>query len=216
MMFDITLSFDNGPNQAITPGVLDTLKREGIQSTFFVLGRKLADPACHALAERAHAEGHWIGNHTFTHATPLGRQTGEGVAEREIGRTQILLGSLSHADRYFRPFGGGGAIGPHLLNADCFDHLQAGGFSCVLWNVIPRDWEYLDTWPERAIELIRGNTWSLVVLHDTGPHMQQLTRFIEMVRAAGGSFRQDFPPECVPMQRGRVVMPMEGYVTQVL
>ena len=39
-MFDITLSFDNGPSKA-TPEVLDLLARYGIRSTFFVVGRRL-------------------------------------------------------------------------------------------------------------------------------------------------------------------------------
>ena len=68
----ITLSFDNGPEPDVTPAVLDVLRRRGLHATFFVLGHKLADPACHAIASRAHAEGHWIGNHTWSHARPLG------------------------------------------------------------------------------------------------------------------------------------------------
>ena len=215
MTFDVTLTFDNGPDIDVTPGVLDTLQSQGVKATFFVLGRKLADPACHALAERAVAEGHWIGNHTYSHKTPLGRLTEADVAETEIGRTQALLGRLSHPEKYFRPFGGGGAIGPHLLNAEALEYLEAGGFTCVLWNVIPRDWEFGESWPERAMELMAAKPWSLVVVHDTaGPQMQQLDRFIGMVRVAGGRFRQDFPPECVPLRMGHAVLPMEGYVAR--
>ena len=69
---EVTLTFDNGPEPEVTPAVLEVLRRRGLRASFFVLGHKLADPARRALAERAHAEGHWIGNHTFTHAVPLG------------------------------------------------------------------------------------------------------------------------------------------------
>ena len=41
-MFDLTLSFDNGPTPDVTPLVLDVLARRGIKSTFFVIGEKLA------------------------------------------------------------------------------------------------------------------------------------------------------------------------------
>ena len=73
------------------PRLLDVFKRYGIKTTFFVIGRKLADPAARTLAERAHAEGHWIGNHTYTHSVPLGRSTEPDVAVNEIARTQARV-----------------------------------------------------------------------------------------------------------------------------
>jgi peptidoglycan/xylan/chitin deacetylase (PgdA/CDA1 family) len=202
-MFDLTLTFDNGPEPDVTPGVLDTLERHAVKSTFFVLGKKLADPARRKLAERTSAEGHWIGNHTYTHSIPLGESTDPEVAEAELGRTQNLIGGLAHPDRLFRPFGRGGALGAHLLNRRVVDFLVAGRFSCVLWNAIPRDWEDADGWPARAHASCGEQAWTLMVLHDlpTGA-MRHLERFIEDVRAAGGRFRQDFPLECLPLLRG--------------
>ncbi|MFC3125524.1 polysaccharide deacetylase family protein [Pseudoroseomonas globiformis] len=58
----VTLSFDNGPEPEVTPAVLDVLRARDVPATFFLLGQKLA--AHRAIAERAKAEGHWIGNHT--------------------------------------------------------------------------------------------------------------------------------------------------------
>ncbi len=81
-MFDLTLSFDNGPEPDVTPDVLDVLRRRGIRSTFFVIGEKLADPARRRLAAQAHDEGHWIGNHTYTHSIPLGRQDDPDAGEQ--------------------------------------------------------------------------------------------------------------------------------------
>ena len=37
------------------------------------MGRKAITPEGSALMRRARAEGHWIGNHTFSHSAPLGR-----------------------------------------------------------------------------------------------------------------------------------------------
>src|SRR5689334_24020195 len=115
-MFDLTLSFDNGPDPDATPLVLDVLAKRGIKATFFVIGKNLV--AHRALAERATGEGHWIGNHTFTHSGPLGRRGEPGVADEEIGRTQTAIGALGHPHRFFRPQGGGGKLGPHLLSPD--------------------------------------------------------------------------------------------------
>src|SRR6478735_8890354 len=95
-MFDLTLSFDNGPEPEVTPAVLDILARRNLRATFFVIGEKLAQPARKVLAERAHAEGHWIGNHSYTHSTPLGLRREPDLSEREIGRTQGLIGALAN------------------------------------------------------------------------------------------------------------------------
>ena len=82
-MKQLTLSFDNGPDPAVTPLVLDTLARHDIRSTFFVIGNKLVDPAARACADRAAAEGHWIGNHTWTHSSPLGERPGSAAARSD-------------------------------------------------------------------------------------------------------------------------------------
>jgi peptidoglycan/xylan/chitin deacetylase (PgdA/CDA1 family) len=210
----VTLSFDNGPDPDVTPRVLDSLAARGVRSTFFVIGRKLADPAARKLAERAHTEGHWIGNHTWTHGTPLGRITDAADSVAEIDRTQREIGSLAHPDKWFRPFGGGGRIGPWLLSAAARDYLVAQAFSVVLWNSIPRDWEQHDTWPERALADCRSQAHTLVVLHDhIAPSVGQLDRFIGTLMDEGFDIRQDFPEACVPLRRGLERAPLAPYVT---
>ncbi|MEQ8804956.1 MAG: polysaccharide deacetylase family protein [Rhodospirillales bacterium] len=214
-MRDVTLTFDNGPEPDVTPGVLDVLARADVLATFFVLGKKIADPARRRLAERAAAEGHWIANHTYSHETPLGNLPGRDVPEAEIGRTQDLIGGLAHPDRLFRPFGGGGALGPHLLSRPVADYLMAGRYTCVLWNSIPRDWADPDGWVETALDQLAPLDHGLIVVHDlpTGA-MAHLERFIDKVRDAGGTFRQDFPEDCVPLRRGRVTGDFAACVTE--
>ncbi|MDT3687187.1 MAG: polysaccharide deacetylase family protein [Pseudorhodoplanes sp.] len=213
-MFDLTLSFDNGPEPDVTPQVLDILARRGLKTTFFIIGQKLADPKRRALAERAHAEGHWIGNHSWTHSVPLGerRQTPD-LAETEIGQTQRIIGALAHPHKLFRPFGGGGNLDSRLMNSDIVNFLKAGRFTCVLWNSIPRDWNDPDGWVERAIQHCQRQPWTLMVLHDlpTGA-MRHLDRFLDKVGELGGRLHQDFPPDCVPIVDGIVVRPIDSYV----
>jgi peptidoglycan/xylan/chitin deacetylase (PgdA/CDA1 family) len=215
-VFDLTLSFDNGPEPGVTPGVLDVLAERGIKTTFFAIGEKLTDPARQKLARRAHAEGHWIGNHTFTHSVPLGLQRDANTAEDEIARTQRAIGDLAHPERWFRPFGGGGNLDDRLLKPSVVDYLVRARFSCVLWNAIPRDWSDPDGWVERALEQCRSQAWSLMVLHDlpTGA-MAHLEEFLDRAAAAGARFRQDFPPACLPMRRGEVLLPLSSYVSSI-
>jgi len=210
---EITLTFDNGPEPGVTPRVLDVLGKHRIGATFFVLGSKLAEPGRRALAKRAHAEGHWIGNHTMTHSTPLGRVADPARSIAEIVETQALIGELGHPDRLFRPFGGGGEIGPHLLNDAAVQVLASEKMTCVLWNAVPRDWADPRGWAETALAQCMAQPWTLLVLHDlpTGA-MGRLNIFIERLLDYGARFRQDFPPECVPILRGQAVRPLEPYL----
>ena len=215
-MYDLTLTFDNGPDPDVTPRVLDILAARGIKTTFFVIGEKLADPARRRLAERAHGEGHWIGNHTFTHSIPLGEQSGHDTAEREIGRTQAMIGDLAHPARWFRPFGRGGNLDKRLLKPSVVDYLTRNRHSCVLWNSIPRDWDDPDGWTVRALDQCSRQPWTLMVLHDlpTGA-MAHLERFLDRASAAGARFRQDFPPACVPIREGEIALPINDYVSSI-
>jgi hypothetical protein len=150
----------------------------------------------------------------MTHRRPLGTIAEPGVARAEILDTEALIGSLAHPDRLFRPFGGGGELGPHLLNHEAVETLKQNRMSCVLWNAVPRDWADPDGWAEVALEQCLAHPWTVLVLHDlpTGA-MRHLARFIAGVRQHGGTFRQDFPAECVPIRRGEVIAPLAPYVT---
>jgi peptidoglycan/xylan/chitin deacetylase (PgdA/CDA1 family) len=48
-VFDVALSFDNGPEPEVTPHVLDVLAHRNVKTTFFVIGKKLTDTARRAL-----------------------------------------------------------------------------------------------------------------------------------------------------------------------
>lgn len=209
----LTLSFDNGPFPEVTPGVLDVLRQRDLRASFFVCGKDATAPEQRELMERARSEGHVIGNHTQTHTIELGTTNDPAVAEAEIGRAQEALGDLGAPERWFRPYGGGGVIGPNLLSRSALDYLREGEYSVVLWNSVPRDWEKPDTWPERALEEIGAQPWTLVVLHDvpTGA-MKALPRFLDVALEAGVQIVQDFPTECVPVVRGTVQRPMDDIV----
>jgi peptidoglycan/xylan/chitin deacetylase (PgdA/CDA1 family) len=212
-MTTITLTFDNGPDPDVTPSVLATLRRHAIKATFFVLGDKLRDRR--ALCEQAHAEGHWIGNHTYNHIVPLGLAAERGIAAAEIARTEELIGDLAHARKLFRPFGGGGLLDNRLLNREAFEHLTANGYTCVLWNAIPEDWAHPTGWVERALAQCFAQEHTVLVLHDlpTGA-MQRLDEFITVAKERGAVFSQDFPESCVPIERGKLMGPVENYLSE--
>ena len=209
----LTLSFDNGPFADVTPGVLDALATRGLLATFFVCGRELRDPARRALVRRAHDAGHRIGNHTLTHSVELGTTGDPEIAAREIGAAQDLLGELAAPERWFRPYGAGGVLGPRLLSPAAVAYLRNGGYSLVLWNSVPRDWEEPERWPARALADVARQDWTLLVLHDvpTGA-LRALPGFLDAALERGIEITHELPPACVPIRAGTVSGSLAGLV----
>ncbi len=214
-MTRLTFTFDNGPVPEATERVLDFLAERAIKATFFVVGNQLQTAESRRLVERAKTEGHWIGNHTFSHGTPLGI---DGSAERvawEIGETQHLLGALSHPLKLFRP-NGKGRLGAHLLSVAARSYLVEHRFTLVTWNNVPRDWEPPHrAWVEKALTTLAELPWSLLVLHDVhiAQMMDTLADFHDRAVAMGVEIVQEFPPDCVPIREGRVVGDVDALVT---
>src|SRR5688572_16810840 len=94
----LTLSFDNGPFEEGTPRVLEALAARSLRASFFLVGKQLALPGARALAQRAKAEGHWIGNHTFNHDIPLGHGDAPTAHHLlEVAQMEALLGDLNES-----------------------------------------------------------------------------------------------------------------------
>jgi peptidoglycan/xylan/chitin deacetylase (PgdA/CDA1 family) len=209
----VTLTFDNGPTPGITEHVLDILSACRIQTTFFVVGERLAKSAGRALAARAHSEGHWIANHSLTHSTPLGEKSHAEYARREIEETQNLIGELAHADKLFRPMGGGGRIGPHLLSRAALQLLQDGKYTCVLWSSVPGDWRDQDGWVDRCISEVAARDWAVVVLHDVeNAALPRLPEFLDRLDSLGIEVRQDFPDDVVITRRGELISALTSQI----
>jgi peptidoglycan/xylan/chitin deacetylase (PgdA/CDA1 family) len=209
----VTLSFDNGPEPDVTPGVLDTLAKHSIKASFFVMGRKVSTSGGRALAARASAEGHWIGNHTYSHTQPLG-ELDRAAALREFERTEESLAWLNQAPKLFRPYGREGRLGKHLLHQAVVERLVSGKYSCVLWNCVPQDWRDPEGWVTTALRQCKSKDWSLVVLHDqpTGA-MKHLDRFLTALKESNIPIVQEYPDDCVPLREGRIVGRMENWTS---
>lgn len=210
----ITLTFDNGPEPTASPEVLEVLADHGILSTFFVLGSKASSIEGGRLVTRIATAGHWVGNHTWSHRTPLG-ELDRAASLDELERTHDVLAALGIKEKLFRPFGRAGHIGAHLLNPSVVGWLETKGYSCVLWNSVPGDWRDPEGWCDRGIADVGTRPWSVVVLHDlpTGA-MRYLDAFVTRLKAEGAEFMQAFPPECVPIESGKIVLPLTEYVAE--
>jgi peptidoglycan/xylan/chitin deacetylase (PgdA/CDA1 family) len=159
----VRLTFDDGPSAATTPRLLDQLKDFGIKATFFVVGRNIADTQGLAIIKRMAAEGHQIGNHSYSH--PNLTQLSAAQIEQEIKQTEDLIGSLDNGIKLFRP-----PFGFH--NADVDRAVETLGYKSVHWNVNSLDWQehYQNgRWVSHVLKQIEATRDCVVLAHDLFP-----------------------------------------------
>jgi peptidoglycan/xylan/chitin deacetylase (PgdA/CDA1 family) len=158
---EILLTFDDGPNPKTTRRLLDVLAANGVKAVFFVLGERIAGPEGRRIVERAHQDGHQIGNHSFSHLD-LKTLTEDEVKE-EIRKTDELIGSCADPCKLFRPPYGS-------TNQAVGKCLQESGCTTLLWNVDTLDWHQKykkdGAWVDHAMEQIRAREDSIVLMHD--------------------------------------------------
>lgn len=156
----IALTFDDGPTPGVTDLILDELKKRRVRATFFMVGSRVG--LAPELARRVHAEGHEIGNHTFTHAK-LTAVSGPEF-EREVGQTQeIIQDRVQVRPVWLRPpFG--------ALRQSQAAPLQAHGLRAVLWDVDSADWS--EPGETHIVEQVLRETraGSIILCHDL--HLQ--------------------------------------------
>ena len=155
----IALTFDDGPNPAATPSLLELLDRHGTKATFFLIGERVAAAA--SIAKEIAERGHVIGNHTHAHPNLTFRSTADISAELEHCDDAIEAATGRRARWMRPPFG---FRGP-LLASVVRKHGDAG---VVMWSRSARDWN-----PQPAESVIhrlrRARGEDIVLLHD-GDH----------------------------------------------
>jgi peptidoglycan/xylan/chitin deacetylase (PgdA/CDA1 family) len=127
----VALTFDDGPGPA-TPAVLDMLHRNGVRATFFVIGqRAAAEPE---MLRRIAAEGHALGNHSWSHRIPSAKAGWKrSTLSTEIERAnRAILAATGLKPCLFRPPGG--------IVKGTGKATRAAGLSTILWSTDPRDW----------------------------------------------------------------------------
>ena len=148
----IALTFDDSPNGAQTERLLDGLKERGAHATFFIIGEQIGGQE--SLLRRMAAEGHQIGNHTYTHR----RLDNSGaVGAQELARTEATLREvLGGKDYWIRP-PWGFASGETLRETDV---------PLIYWSLDTEDWSVLNA--DRITRCIVDNVCDgdIVLLHD--------------------------------------------------
>lgn len=152
----VALTFDDGPTPGVTDRILDELKQRNLHATFFMIGRNIETHP--ELARRVLAEGHDIGNHTYTH--PKLPTLNEDDAEAEIQKTiEVMRDVLHHRTDWFRPpFG--------ALRPDQFGLLERFGIRSVMGKVSSSDWAQPGEDSIVSTVLEETQSGSIIICHD--------------------------------------------------
>lgn len=175
---EIALTYDDGPNPAATPQLLEVLARHGVRATFFLIGGFVKQ--CPALTREIAQAGHLIGNHTMTHPW-LAWQTKRRIHEELLGASAAIEDALGARVSWFRaPHG---ARRPLVLQV-----AREMGMTPVQWNAMGYDWraitgDKIANHVHRSVERNRrSGRGSNVLLHDGG-HLGLGASRLESVRA---------------------------------
>jgi peptidoglycan/xylan/chitin deacetylase (PgdA/CDA1 family) len=171
----LALTFDDGPNPAITPKLLDLLDRYKARATFFVIGKHARE--CPDLLKETAARGHVIGNHTDAHPNLFWLKPDQITVELRCCNYSIIA-ATGAPPRWLRPpFG--------TRNPWVVPVARELKQRVVMWTLIPGDWratssewliprmEPIATRAQRNLSAAGGGatTGDILCLHD-GSHRQ--------------------------------------------
>jgi peptidoglycan/xylan/chitin deacetylase (PgdA/CDA1 family) len=181
----VALTFDDGPDPAVTPRVLEILGRRGAHATFFFVGRR-AEAHPDLVAETARL-GHRVENHSYNHSSAF-CFLGPRAIGREIDRAQEVLSRCAGAaPRWFRA--PAGIRNPWLDGALVRRRLELATWTRRGFDTVSRD-------PARVLRRLTRSLapGDVLVLHDGGAARDRaghpvvtetLPRLLDAIDAAG-------------------------------
>lgn len=186
----LCITFDDGPDSTFTPAMLDILKGKNVHATFFVVGANAE--AAPSLLRRIYAEGHEIGNHSYSHPnialtsperTRLELDATQRIIEHAVGRSTIL----------FRPPYNADSEPQTPQEIEPVRRAQEMGYLTVGERIDPRDWQKGITADAILQDVMdEKDNGSVILLHDAGGNrsatLQALPRIIDGFRAQGYRF----------------------------
>lgn len=154
----VALTFDDGPSPVYTPQILDILREKKVKATFFLVGRHVEKYP--EVAKRIVAEGHEIGNHTYSHRdlVPATRAT---VIKEVKKAEQVIEAFCGQKPVLFRPPRGIYSNGVRKV-------ILKLGYTIVLWSISTQDWRLVK--PKFILKRVKRfcRPGSIILFHDSG------------------------------------------------
>ncbi|WP_445670237.1 delta-lactam-biosynthetic de-N-acetylase [Paenibacillus sp. PL2-23] len=129
---ELFLTFDNGYENGLTGKILDVLKEKKVPAAFFVTGHYIKDQP--ELLKRMAAEGHIIGNHSWSHPDMTSLSEESIKLELEKVKEQVRLVAGQQEMEYLRPPRG-------IFNDKVLATSKAAGYTSVFWSIAYKDWD---------------------------------------------------------------------------
>lgn len=156
----MALTFDSGAAAGSTAEILDTLRENGVRSTFFITGQWAeSNPT---LVKRMVAEGHTISNHSYSH--PDFTKIGDAALVSELSRTEETIKRIAGVSSkpYFRPpFG---AYDNRVLRL-----LGQEGYKAIFWTLDSTDWREESTAESVRRQVVTKSGAGYIVVHHSAP-----------------------------------------------
>jgi len=174
---NIYLTFDDGPDENITPRLLDLLSKHEIKATFFVVGQKAERYP--EIVLQIHKNDHAIGNHSYTHPHLIFKS--KEIIEGEIKRTDKAVFEITgKRPTLFRP--PHGQFGFAVLSV-----LKSTNHRMVLWSASSQDYKAKTSTEKiqaRMKKYVRPG--KIVLMHDghlQSPHiLEALENILETIK----------------------------------
>lgn len=208
----LAITFDDGPDPRWTPKILDILKEKNVPATFFVIGVDASQWP--DILKREYAEGHEVGNHTYTH--PNFDEISHTQLRWELNLTERLIEStLGVKSILFRPPYGIDHQPEYAEEVAQLPAAQDMGYVIVGQKIDPHDWEQESGKAVPAKEIVdnvlaQANTGNIILFHDGGGDRTQtvlaLPQVIDTLRAKGYEFVS--VPDLIGKTRAQVMMPL--------
>jgi len=161
----VLFTFDDGPDAKWTPKILDLLDSRGVKAAFFLIGENAQ--ARPDLVQREFAEGHTIGNHTFTHPD-LARVSALRM-EVELNVNERLLEWITgRQPRLFRPPYHSDEALDEAQNAQVIGRAAGLGYLTLGQDIDPEDFAERDPQIIAQRVLSQVDKGSVILLHDGG------------------------------------------------
>ncbi len=166
------LTFDDGPTKRVTPKILDILSEYDIQASFFVIGSRAEKYP--ELIQREYDEGHFIGNHTYSHNNSKIYSSKNSFLE-EVQKTDEILAEILEIPNFsckiFRFPNGSTSPSYHSQKEKCFNYLKEIDYSYIDWNALNNDgikkYSHYQLM-QNLKKTVEGKGSIIVLMHDSG------------------------------------------------
>ncbi|MCB9027391.1 MAG: polysaccharide deacetylase family protein [Bdellovibrionaceae bacterium] len=158
---ELALTFDDGPHPTLTLELLDILKRENIQATFFTVGKNVKSYP--HIASEIVKQGHTLGTHTYSHQNLPKLSLSSAYAEINSGFDSVLIGVGSVAPFFRFPYGS--------KNKTLSNFVKQSDLASFFWDIDTLDWKKKN--PEVLLNFVLKEIEStkngIVLFHDIQP-----------------------------------------------